>query len=641
MQSVAPSGARERVMKALGVFAIGLFTLLALPSFANAQFPSCPGTWVSGGGGMMCLCPNGSYANGYPAVCPSGRAPSTYSAPRPTARDLEAERKAEADRLARQQALAEQARRKHDDDIQRAQNIRDAQVKSRADELRLALQRDNALHPATAQPPRQAPVSGSASLLGALKNPTALATSPQSAWATPTPPTPQQIQANNKYFNSLLNDPTQPLASRRLAAAVLGKSLPDTPTAGLAANQQASQVERELAAIAYGKQVPVTTSQPVPLDDQLRTTMNNPNESVVNRKIAAIALGVDPNLIVSTPGTVAKPALAATANGTTSNVVIGNTAAKSSSSVEPSPAGSKPALQLNSNLKTDIVALTPPPTVAAPKPAAPVQGAYSPPASTFAPAPANPQNVAVLDSKTAAQVLPYALMSRDAYSNTGGDVGTATQWKRVANWDTILAQNGASPATINAIRDSGFYAAVYQNQKTGAVSVAFRGTEINLSLDVAKNIESAKDINADVGAAVGGLPLQYQAASTLTSVVKGTIGLNHDITLTGHSLGGALASYAGNDNGIRNVVTFNSARNLVTDGAVNNPSQINIYSKGEMIGDPNQSGVFGAGRLSGQNIGTDSLVAPANGPQGKVDDLFAVHSIDNIIGSLTDKVLEK
>ena len=49
--------------------------IVLLRNDAHAQFlPSgCPGQWVQGGGGMMCLCPDGTYANmvGNQIVCPS------------------------------------------------------------------------------------------------------------------------------------------------------------------------------------------------------------------------------------------------------------------------------------------------------------------------------------------------------------------------------------------------------------------------------------------------------------------------------------------------------------------------------------------------------------------------------------------
>ena len=56
------------------IAALFVCLLFVLRNDAHAQFlPSgCPGQWVQGGGGMMCLCPDGTYANmvGNQIVCP-------------------------------------------------------------------------------------------------------------------------------------------------------------------------------------------------------------------------------------------------------------------------------------------------------------------------------------------------------------------------------------------------------------------------------------------------------------------------------------------------------------------------------------------------------------------------------------------
>jgi hypothetical protein len=582
---------------------------------------------------MMCLCPDGSYANGYPAVCPTARVPRQYYAPRsyppalPNAHDIETKRRAaeaaEAERLARQKALDEEAKRKHDADIARAVRERQTKVREREEELKRARQSDQVMQLGDKRPNHIAPVNGSKSLVRVLKNQPSSAGRTPNAWSAPTPPSAHQIEASNKRFESVLNDPKQPMASRRLAAAVLGK-----PLSNLSANNeigtqsapQVSQAQRELAAIAYGKQpLPTRLSPSLSLDEQLRATMNNAKESPEIRAISAIALGIDPKTLNLNMAT-GKPAATPVDLGTAVSVGTPTTIAKPTA-----PIGTAPALRLNPNLSTDIAKLTPPSAAVTPKPAAPVQNQYAAPASTFAPAVASGQNIAVLDSKMAKQTLPYALLSRDVYDDKGGNVGTATEWKRTDNWDTLLLKNGASTATINSIRNSGFYAAVYQNQKTGQISIAFRGTD------------SIIELNVSGRANAGFLPMQYEAASTLTAIVKRNAGPDQSITLTGHSLGGALASYAANDNKIKNVVTFNAARGFQSDGFVNNPNQINIYTRGEIIGDPAKAGIAGTGRLPGLSVGTDSMVSNNN----LSDDLAGAHSIANIVGTLSDKALEK
>jgi hypothetical protein len=219
------------------------------------------------------------------------------------------------------------------------------------------------------------------------------------------------------------------------------------------------------------------------------------------------------------------------------------------------------------------------------------------------------------------------LLSRDVYSNVGGDTGTATQWKRVANWDEFLRQNGVRQSNIDSIRTSGFFAAIYKNQKTGEVTVAFRGTQC-------PGNGCIKDSIADYDAAKGILTTQYKAASDLTSMVKNKLGSN--VTLTGHSLGGALASYAGLNNKVSSVVTFNAARNPLSQGSKQNTSQLNFFTRDEVIGDPNKSGILGSGQLPGQSIIVDSNVQMKN----IADDALAGHSINNIIGPLSNQALK-
>lgn len=614
------------------VLLLGLYALLLLPSVAFAQFgfPSCPGRWVSGGGGMMCLCPDGSLANGYPAVCPTARAPNNYYRPPAPPPDPEAERKAEAERLARQRAAAEEAQRKHDAEVQRTQSEHDAQVLQRAQQLQVVRQQDGT---ALVSNP-QVSVLRSNSLLTTLNGPRQPPATANPAWQVPTAPSQQQVLANQESLRSVFNDPTQSTASRRLAGAVLGASVPSTPntvaSSPLPASSQMTQAERELAAIAYGKQIPASTGQPLSLDAQLRVILNNPKETSVNRQIAAIALGVDPKTIgIPNGATISSATRLATSGGaatsTLSPAVIGVPSGAPATSAKPPSA---PGLQLNPNLKSDIATLSPP-VPPAQKSAPPPQNQWVAPQTTFQSNPSGGLNISALDSNTAKKALPYALMSRDANNDIskGQDLGTATDWKRTSNWDSILQANGASTSTITAIRNSGFFAAIYQNQKTGDVAVAFRATQIT----------SPRDLATDAEARFNLVPIQYQAASSLASVVKGTLGLNHSLTLTGYSLGGGLASYAANDNGIKNVMTFNPARNYLSDGSVNNPSQLNFYSSGELIGDPNKSGLLGSGQLPGQNVMTNSNVTNGN----IADDLLAAHSIDNIIGSLSSQALQK
>jgi len=181
---------------------------LASPSGAQT-FPSCPGTWVSRGSGMMCLCPNGSYASGYPVtVCPSSPqrnyAPSrNYPQPRPDPEALrkaeEAARRAQEQELARQRALFEQAQKQRQAELQAALEARDAEVLRRQQTLQMALERDSQiLNAAFANNSVQPlPQKDSASLISRIGTPAGAPKGSNLSWSqqTKTPTTVAVIAA--------------------------------------------------------------------------------------------------------------------------------------------------------------------------------------------------------------------------------------------------------------------------------------------------------------------------------------------------------------------------------------------------------------------------------------------------------------
>jgi pimeloyl-ACP methyl ester carboxylesterase len=106
----------------------------------------------------------------------------------------------------------------------------------------------------------------------------------------------------------------------------------------------------------------------------------------------------------------------------------------------------------------------------------------------------------------------YAQLSASAYDSGGvGDVN--------ANWIRTDYTN----------LSDGFSASTYENTSTGEVVVAYRGT--NSILDAAADVESA----------IGIASSQYSDAANYYNNIAAQYG-SENISVTGHSLGGALAS---------------------------------------------------------------------------------------------------
>lgn len=122
----------------------------------------------------------------------------------------------------------------------------------------------------------------------------------------------------------------------------------------------------------------------------------------------------------------------------------------------------------------------------------------------------------------------------------------ADMWQKGLLMDTVTLPTGGS---ITVFRDptTDGYAELYPPTETTAAVLIFRGTKVS----------SANDILANVSQFVGNIPPKYQWASNLTAqVVKGLNGAR--LILSGHSLGGGLAMYAGLKHDLP-AITFNPA----------------------------------------------------------------------------------
>jgi hypothetical protein len=149
---------------------------------------------------------------------------------------------------------------------------------------------------------------------------------------------------------------------------------------------------------------------------------------------------------------------------------------------------------------------------------------------------------APVDGRTAALALPYAIMVRDAGGNDGGELEVAGL-RQVARWDAILASAGYAAAQIEIIRSTGFDAAVYANERTGEITVAYFDPPSSQSTGPLGRVRDAD--------------LALWAAAELAWIAKQSAS-QRTLTLTGYGRGAALANYAAGQIGGAPVVVFNA-----------------------------------------------------------------------------------
>jgi hypothetical protein len=181
------------------------------------------------------------------------------------------------------------------------------------------------------------------------------------------------------------------------------------------------------------------------------------------------------------------------------------------------------------------------------------------------------------------EALSYLSLSEFAYSQVGAPQG----WTRLSKDSIggILLHNTAT----------GFDAEIFQNQQTGEISIAFRGTEN--SNDWADNFRQLSEFSP-----------QLQQGYQLALAAKALFG--NKVSFTGHSLGGAIAQVAGLATGLKTYVFNGNGLNDATlyhigwDKVQANQNAItSVVYKGEFVSDLDnqQDGdALSGGKVQGQ-----------------------------------------
>ena len=154
----------------------------------------------------------------------------------------------------------------------------------------------------------------------------------------------------------------------------------------------------------------------------------------------------------------------------------------------------------------------------------------------------------------------YARLAQAAYE-TGDPIPDG--WRKVDAEE--LKKLGIDPSELDTV--NGMQASVYQNAD-GKYVVAFRGTELGLTL------EGAKDVVADAQGATG-VSFQVEDAINLSTKIAQAVG-RENVDFTGHSLGGELASAAALATGGA-AVTFNAAGLSDTSQAIARGRCVNTF----------------------------------------------------------------
>jgi RHS repeat-associated protein len=240
-------------------------------------------------------------------------------------------------------------------------------------------------------------------------------------------------------------------------------------------------------------------------------------------------------------------------------------------------------------------------------------------------------DVADVEDRDLRKAIARADLANAAYEGVG-----LTDWARREGWTQVGDQHVLEGTTFRAL--------LFKNTKSGEYVLSFKGTAT--ANDVVNDVEQGESLDA----------AQYDEAIELTRRLKAKYGPM--LSLTGHSLGGGLASAAAIVNNIH-AITFNaagvSAATVERHGAHLAPGVANAFIDAyRVVGEPlstaqDQPRVlrglagFGAGTLVFPPLAVPAGVMAAAAPygtgnahwlRGRDTGLLKKHSMDNVIYGL-------
>jgi len=187
------------------------------------------------------------------------------------------------------------------------------------------------------------------------------------------------------------------------------------------------------------------------------------------------------------------------------------------------------------------------------------------------------------------------------------------QWRLTKTWDQLCTS--CSRATIERIRNSGFYAAVYVNSNTNEAKLVYRGTEFSQLLQKPRDV--AGDLKADIQQTLGFQTDQYNLATQ--RIAQEARRQYPSVTCAGDSLGGGEAHFGCGAIGARSFATNPAGLNQANLAPLSNSNSLSFRWKGDFASNWAATGVPGS-------------IVEYDRPAGMSN--FGAHASDAILGSM-------